>query len=75
MTKEEALAILKYNSKVIHQTINGETDPNEVEALDMAIKALEQSSDDVKAIHTQGLAEGIRCAMCTNSMKNERCRE
>lgn len=42
MTKEQAISILKYNSKVIHQTINGETDPNEVEALDMAIKALEQ---------------------------------
>ena len=42
MTREEAIAILKYNSNVIHKTINGETDPNEVEALDMAIKALEQ---------------------------------
>lgn len=48
MTNKEALAILKYNSKVIHQTIDGDTDPNEVEALDMAIKALEQqpTSDD-----------------------------
>ena len=42
MTKEKAIEILKYNSNVIHKTINGETDPNEVEALDMAIKALEQ---------------------------------
>ena len=42
MTREEAIEILKYNSNVIHQTINGETDPKEVEALDMAIKALEQ---------------------------------
>ena len=41
MTREEAIKILKYNSNVIHKTINGETDPNEVEALDMAIKALE----------------------------------
>lgn len=48
MTKEQALAILKYNSKVIHQTINGETDPNEVEALDMAIKALEQQPSEDK---------------------------
>lgn len=42
MTREEAIRILKYNSNVIHKTINGETDPNEVEALDMVIKALEQ---------------------------------
>lgn len=42
MTREEAIRILKYNSNVIHQTINGETDPKEVEALDMAIRSLEQ---------------------------------
>ena len=42
MTREEAIKMLKYNSNVIHQTINGETDSKEVEALDMAIKALEQ---------------------------------
>lgn len=46
MTKEQAIEILRYNLNVIHQTINGETDSNEVEALDMAIKALEQSNDD-----------------------------
>lgn len=44
MTNEEAITILKYNSNVIHQTIDGRTDPKEVEALDMAIKALEQES-------------------------------
>lgn len=51
MTREEAIRILKYNSNVIHKTINGETDPNEVEALDMAIKALEKESvlDKVRA--------------------------
>lgn len=37
------------------------------------IKAIEQEPcDDVIAIHTQGLDEGIRCAMCTNSMKSNR---
>lgn len=41
MTRDEAIRILKYNFNVIHKTINGETDPNEIEALDMAIKALE----------------------------------
>ncbi len=51
MTIEKAIEILKYNSNVIHKTINGETDPNEVEALDMAIKALEQEPilDKVRA--------------------------
>lgn len=44
MTREEAIKLLKYNSNVIHKTINGETDPNEVEALDMAIKALDKGS-------------------------------
>lgn len=43
MTREDALKMLKYNSKVIHHTIDGRTDPKEVEALDMAIKALEQT--------------------------------
>jgi hypothetical protein len=42
ITREEALEILKYNSNVIHQTTTGITDTKEVEALDMAIKALEQ---------------------------------
>ena len=27
---------------------------------------------DIRLIHTQGLDEGIRCAMCTNSMANDR---
>ena len=32
----------------------------------------QESCEDVMAIHTQGLDEGIRCAMCTNSMKSDR---
>lgn len=50
MTREEAVRILKYNSNVIHKTINGETDPNEVEALDMAISALEHPERNVVAV-------------------------
>lgn len=40
----------------------------------MATKIPNQEScnDDVMAIHTQGLAEGIRCSMCTNSMRSDR---
>lgn len=50
MTREQAIQILKYNSNVIHKTINGETDPNEVEALDIAISALEHPERNVVAI-------------------------
>ena len=46
MTREKAIEILKYNSNVIHKTMTGETDTNEVEALDMAIKALEDKPCD-----------------------------
>ena len=43
------------------------------EELDEIIKALEKEScEDIMTIHTQGLDEGIRCAMCTNSMKSDR---
>jgi hypothetical protein len=45
MTREEALRMLKYNSNVIHQTIDGRIDSKEVEALDMAIKALQESTE------------------------------
>ena len=45
---------------------------NECEHCDYKIQKLEQQpSEDVIAIHTQGLDEGIRCAMCTNSMKSD----
>jgi len=41
--------------------------------LEKAIKSLEQEPcEDIMTIHTQGLDEGIRCAMCTNSMKSDR---
>ena len=44
-----------------------------IEAYGYVIKALEQEPcEDVMVIHTQGLDEGIRCAMCTNSMKSDR---
>ena len=66
MTIDEAIEILK----------DGELNPcvtEDREACDMAIKALEQEScEDIMTIHTQGLDEGIRCAMCTNSMKSDR---
>ena len=66
MTKEEAIAILKYNSNVIHKTINGETDPNEVEALDMAIKALEQEprKGHWLAVRTKDDTHEMTCSCC-----------
>lgn len=51
----------------------------DIEALDKAIEVLEQqpcgdciSRNDKRTIHTDGLEEGIRCAMCTNPMANDR---
>ena len=67
MTREEAIRELN-TFKIVAKSELGET------ALDMAIKALEkqESCEDIMTIHTQGLDEGIRCAMCTNSMKSDR---
>lgn len=45
------------------------------EFIELAVKALEQDpceDADIKLIHTQGLDDGIRCAMCTNSMANDK---
>ena len=53
--------------------LNGRTYAYKCGLEDGKRKALEQhTSDDVMAIHTQGLDEGVRCAMCTNSMKSDR---
>lgn len=37
-----------------------------------AVKNGKEINDDISLIHTAGLDEGIRCAMCTNSMANDR---
>lgn len=66
MTKKEALNIL-YNASVYH--------PDYLDALNMAINALEQESttkNDLALIYTEGLDEEIRCTMCTNYMKSDR---
>ena len=63
-----------------YRELSGDTNPNVPISriggyLDGYEKALEQAScedADVKLIHTQGLDEGIRCAMCTNLMANDR---
>ena len=65
MTREEAIKMLTYNSNVIHQTINGKTDPKEVEALDMAIKALEHSDRLVGHwIDTDNYYQRWKCSEC-----------
>ena len=76
MTKEEAIKVIEM---FLHKQCDfGRTefayDANTVwEAVNMARKALEKEPcEDVMAIHTQGLDECIRCAMCTNSMKSNR---
>lgn len=68
MTREEAIKLVK---EVTGMSLDW--DDAHYEALQMAIGALEaEPCEDVMAIHTQGLDEGIRCAMCTNSMKSDR---
>ena len=74
MTREEAIKILKYNSNVIHKTINGETDLNEVEALDMAIKALEQEPRKGHwIIHGEPPINVIECSECGQKYHNHYC--
>jgi hypothetical protein len=72
MTKDE---LIRYGKDYLHDLETACCSISDIhkEFVRESIKALEQQpSDDVMAIHTQGLAEGIRCAMCTNSMKNDR---
>lgn len=71
MTREEAIKLL------VNATYSDEWQGNEdlTTAHNMAIEALQESpceDTDIKLIHTGGLDEGIRCAMCTNSMKSDR---
>lgn len=39
---------------------------------DTYAKLFETTKNDLTLIHTEGLDEGIRCAMCTNHMKSDR---
>ena len=72
MTNKEAKEIIESECYVFNP-LNFDKSTKVNTALDMAIKALEQEScEDIMTIHTQGLDEGIRCAMCTNSMKSDR---
>ena len=70
---EKAIAFLKDIQECTYDRL---------EEIRNAIKALEQEPcedavakeryGDLMSIHTQGLDEGIRCAMCANSMKSDR---
>lgn len=70
MTREEAINRLKEARSTIQPFRYVD------EAIDYAIQALEQETcqetSDTILIHTQGLEEGIRCAMCTNPIKSDR---
>ena len=76
MTREDAIEMVRDAFDVWqseYETVSRNDWSEEHEARDMAIKALEQEPcKDIMTIHTQGLDEGIRCAMCTNSMKSDR---
>ena len=75
MTAQEAIKMLKYNSNVIHKAINGETDINEVEALDMAISALEKQIPKELIAEGDGYADGsmvydsFYCPSCDHHME------
>lgn len=78
------VAILDSDDELSEDTINGlketvfvgdEKTPYcfEFTSIKEEPKTLEQEPcEDIMTIHTQGLDEGIRCAMCTNSMKSDR---
>ena len=86
MNREEAIAIIRKEYLCVDRDCDierncGKCDlmmPSKepiLKAYKTAIQALEQEpceDADVKLIHTQGLDEGIRCAMCTNLMANHR---
>lgn len=87
MTKEERNNKLKYFITCMKCEASGKCCDDEncpiqynagnmgeiIENLEEISKILEQEPcEDVMVIHTQGLDEGVRCAMCTNSMKSDR---
>ena len=75
MTKEEAKTFLTDISYDLGTVSIEYLSVKDGEKMRDAIKTLEQeptTKNDLVAIHTEGLDEGIRCAMCTNSMANDR---
>lgn len=83
MSRKQCLEILKRLLEAM-ETFDGiSPSPERINALKMAIASLETdeayqleyestTKNDLALIHTEGLDEGIRCAMCTNSMKSDR---
>ena len=70
MTREETSQYIK--SELANEDAEIYLDVDDYKVI---IEALEQEpceDEDIMTIHTQGLDEGIRCAMCTNSMKSDR---
>lgn len=80
MTNEEAKEIMEDLKYSLDISLIGTLEINEIDnAMVIAIKALEQqpcedciSRNNKRTICTDGLEEGIRCAMCTNPMANDR---
>jgi hypothetical protein len=73
MTREEKIELLNRLLEVEEKNDIGNLTRAERREFQQWVEALEQEPcEDAMAIHTQGLDEGIRCAMCTNSMKSNR---
>lgn len=75
----ETLKQLRLDYEEFYEEHNNEV----TQAYDIAIASLETdeayqleyeltTKNNLALIHTEGLDEGIRCAMCTNSMKSDR---
>ncbi len=74
MTREEAKEIIEDLKYSLDISLIGTLEINEIDnAMVIAIKALEQQEKTAAMTrYTDGLEEGIRCAMCTNPMANDR---
>ena len=76
MTIDEAIKRYVDNAEYerTHGNLQGCLEFKQLEKWLKELKQLREQEpcDDIMTIHTQGLDEGIRCAMCTNSMKSDR---
>ena len=83
ITRKDVIAILQNMLAWMKAANSIVSKYDRIEALEYAIASLETdeayqleyeptTKNDLTLIHTEGLDEGIRCAMCTNSMQSDR---
>ena len=69
--EQESTNTVSFNEMMDNLKITAE-DIENAEDLEYSVEPLIHPKNDLALIHTEGLDEGIRCAMCTNSMKSDR---